>query len=573
MHGQPSLPADFGHLPYTDPTAPRGGGLRLARIGTFDSTNPYIVRGVPVWGVREYVHESLLARNLDEPFSLYGLLAERIVMPPDRSWVEFKLRAEARFSDGRPVEAADVAYSLETLRDHGRPNFAAYYDKVSAVEVPDRHTIRFRFSEAADRELPLILGLMPVIARHATSPETFEESTTAPPVGSGPYVMSALDPGKSVTYARNRDYWGDGLPINRGRYNFDRIDVVYYRDKSTLFEGFRKGLHDFHVEKDPARWATGYDFPAVRDGLVIREEVETALPSGMSAFVLNTRRPRLADIRVRRALLLLFNGEWINRNLYHGLYERTQSYYDRSELSSRGRPADAFEKALLDTLQVSLPASLKEGTYLLPPGDRSGRNRAARREALALFRQAGYAVRDGRLIDSASNAPFELEFVVPTRRDERLALVYAESLRGIGIGTSVRLVDSSQFENRKQNYDFDVIPYFWFASLSPGNEQQFYWGSQGRDTPGTRNYMGAENPVIDSLIAEMLRVRKREHFVSTVRALDRVLLSQVYVIPLFHQPRQWIARWRHLGRPQRDSLYGYVLDAWWHDPVGGGTGE
>lgn len=566
MHGTPAYPAGFKHFNYTNPDAPTGGTVTFAALGTYNSTNPLIVKGIPAAGLRAHVFESLMARALDETFSLYGLIAQSIETPDDRSWVQFRLRPEAKFSDGTPIRAADVVFSLEILRDHGRPNHRSYYKKVTRIETPDDRTVRFILPKPADREMPLILGLMPIIPKHHYSKETFERTTLEPPLGSGPYIVDEIKPGKSITYRRNPAYWGWGLGVNAGRHNFDRIRYDYYRDHNSAFEAFKKGLYDVRSETDPTRWARGYDFPAANKGDVLKEEIPTSLPSGMNALVFNTRRNLFTDVRVRRALISVFDFEWVNKNLYFGLYSRTQSYFHNSELGAIGRTPNAEEKALLAPFTATLDKAVLDGSFRQPATDGSGRIRQNRRDAIALFKQAGYQFRDGVMVNMKSGAPFTFEILVVNREQERLVLNYARNLKSIGIQTRIRQVDSAQFQNRKQTYDFDMIPIFWPASLSPGNEQYFYWGSEGRKQDGTRNYMGAANPAIDAMIGAMLRARDRDSFVSASRALDRVLTSQSYMVPMYYLPRRWVARWKHIEHPKKQSLYGYVLDTWWLGP-------
>jgi len=561
MHGEPGYSEGFRHFRYVNPDAPKGGELKLAVVGSFDSTNPLTLLGQPAEGVREYVFESLMARAMDEPFSLYGLIAETIETADDRSWVEFRLRPQARFSDGHPLTADDVVFSLETLRDHGRPNHQYYYSKVVRVERPGPRTVRFVL-DGGDREMPLILGLMPVIPKHHYEGRKFEATTLDAPLGSGPYIVDRIEPGRAIRYRRNPDYWGRDLAVIRGRFNFDVVRYDYYRDANAAFEAFKKGLYDFRSEGDPTRWSRGYNFAAVADGEVIREEFETGVPAPMSAFVFNTRRPLFVDARVRQALLHLFDFEWANKNLFHGLYERTQSFFHGSELSSHGRPADPRERTLLAPFAGAVPEDIMEGRYALPMSDGSGRDRSQRRRALDLMAEAGYLIRNGVAIDP-DGRPVRFEIMVASREQERVALHFSRSLKAAGIGTSIRLVDSAQFQRRLQTYDFDMVPFTWYNSLSPGNEQAFYWGSQGRNTEGTRNYMGVAEPAIDAMIEAMLQADARPDFISAVRALDRLLMAGRYVIPLYHAPRQWTAYRSHLAHPETTSLYGYQLDTWW----------
>ena len=566
MHGTPHYKPEFKHLRYVNPEAPKGGRLVLSAFGSFDSLNPLIVKGVAAGGLRGYVFESLTARAYDEPFSLYGLLAETVDTPDDRSWVAFKLRAEARFSDGKPVTVDDVIFSHALLRDMGRPNHRFYYSKVTKVEAIGARTVKFTFQPDGDREMPLIMGLMPVLPRHAFSRDTFDQTSLLPPTGSGPYIVIKVDPGTSITYRRNPDYWGRKLPVNRGRYNFDEVRYDYYRDNSTMFEAFKKGLYFVRSESDPARWALGYKFPAVQDGRVKTHEFPIGLPSGMSALVFNTRRPLFSDRRVRQALTLLFDFEWLNKTLYHGLYARTQSYFDRSELSSHGRPADAFESKLLAPFADAVNAAVMDGSYKLPVSKGTGRNRNNRRKALKLLETAGYTLKGGKLSHKASGKPVGFEILVATKAQERLLLSYARLLKRVGIEARIRQVDSAQYQRRRQSFDFDMIQNFWSGSLSPGNEQSFRWSSKAATTEGTFNYAGVKSAAVDAMIAALLEAKSRTEFVSAVRSLDRVLLSGNYVIPLFHLPRQWVARWTRLRHPEKTSLYGFRLNTWWSAP-------
>ncbi len=563
MHGALLHGKEFKHFNYARADAPKGGRLVLGVQGSFDSLNPLIVRGVAAAGVRAYVYESLMARGLDEPFSLYGLIAESVETPDDRSWVSFTLHPEARFSDGKPITVDDVVFSHALLRDKGRPNHRSYYSKVTKVEIIGDRTVKFTFTPDGDREMPLIMGLMPILPRHAMTPEAFEKTSLTAPVGSGPYRVSSVNAGASVTYTRNPDYWGRALPVNKGRFNFDEIRYDYYRDANAMFEAFKKGLFDVWPESDPGRWAQGYNFPAARDGRIEKLEVPIGLPSGMRGLVFNTRRPRFADKRVREALTLLFNFEWINKNLYHGLYTRTQSFFDRSELSSHGTPADAREKELLAPFPNAVSAKIMAGTALLPSGDAKGRNRGNLRRALKLMKSAGYSLKDGILTNAKTGEAFSFEIPIVTRSQERLFLSYARALKRIGIDARIRHVDSAQYQRRRQTFDYDMIEVVWYASLSPGNEQSFRWGSQAADREGSFNFAGVKSKAVDAMIQAVLEAKDRAAFVSAVRALDRVLLSGNYVLPLFHLPKQWVARQTRVTGPENASLFGYQLSTWW----------
>jgi peptide/nickel transport system substrate-binding protein len=566
MHGAPAWPEGFARLPYADPSAPKGGRLVQGVLGTFDSLNPFIVKGIAPPSIRGYVVESLMARGYDEPFTLYGLIARRVETDAQRSYVTFYLDPAAKFSDGTPVTAEDVIFSWQLLRDKGRPNHRTYYAKVAKAEAIGEQAVRFDLSGSDDRELALILGLMPVLAKHAVEAERFEETSFQAPLGTGPYLVGHVDPGKSLVLKRNPHYWGRELPINRGLWNFDEIRFDYYRETNSHLEAFKRGLYDMRNEHDPGRWQTAYDFPAVRDGRVVKEALPTGVPKASSYYVFNTRRAVFADIRVREAISLLFDFEWINHSYFFDLYRRSASFFDGSELSSHGRPADPGERALLAPFAYAVRADVLDGTWSPPVSDGSGRDRATLKRALDLLATAGYELRGTELIERKSGRPLTFEILVTARDEERLALLFSQSLKRAGIAARVRVVDAVQYEGRRLTYDFDMIVNRWDQSLSPGNEQAFYWGSAAADQPGTRNYMGVKSAAVDAMIAALLKAEDRGDFVAAVRALDRVLISGFYVIPLFYLPAQWIARWTTVGRPAVTTLYGYLPETWWREP-------
>ncbi len=568
MHGAPALPPDFAATPYVNPDAPKGGRLVEGNLGTFDSLNPLSVLGLPVQAVRGFVIESLMARGYDEPFTLYGLLARSVETDNARDFVTFSLDPTAHFSDGVPVTAADVVFSWRLLRDHGMPNHRTYYSKVKRADILDQRTVRFDLAGSSDRELPLILGLMPILPKHAVDAAHFEQTSLKKPIGSGPYVVANLDVGKSVTFKRDPNYWGRALPINRGMYNFDEVRIDYYRDANAYFEAFKAGLYDVRSEEDPTRWQTGYDFPAVRDGRIVKETFADGLPKPAFDFVFNTRRPIFADIRARQAIALLFDFEWINRNFFFNLYRRSASFFDDSELSAYRRPADARERALLAPFPGAVRADVLDGTWSPPVTDGSGRDRTTLRQALTLLQSAGYELQGTTLRERRGGRPLGFEIMVASRDQERLALAFSHNLQRAGIDAQVRLVDDVQYQQRLLSYDFDMIEYRWEQSLSPGNEQSFYFGSAAADEPGTRNYMGVRSPAADAMIAALLSARDRAAFVDAVRALDRVLISGSYVVPLFYLPRQWVAHAASVQHPAHTSLFGYLPETWWHRGAG-----
>ena len=573
MHGEPALPAGFSHFAYVNPDAPKGGRITQGVLGTFDSLNPFIVRGLPPVAMRSpligqnalsgTIVESLMVRGYDEPFTLYGLLAKTVETDDKRTYVTFGLDPAARFSDGTPVTAEDVVFSWELFRDKGRPNQRTYYKKVVKAQALNERTVRFDFGDGEDRELPLILGLMSVLPKHATNPDTFEETTFKPLVGSGPYLVSAIDAGKSLTLKRRADYWGRDLGVARGFWNFDEMRFDYYRDANTMHEAFKSGLFDFRSESDPGRWETAYDFPALRQGKVVKEAFHSGLPKPNFYFVFNTRRAVFSDVRVRKALSLLFDFDFINHSVFHDLYRRSASFFEGSELSARGVAADAREHALLAPYPGAVSADVMAGTWAPAKSDGSGRDRTLLRGALALFNEAGYELRNTQLVNKASGRPFSFEILVGSRDEERLALLYSDSLKRAGIAVSIRLVDAVQYETRRISYEFDMIQARSDQSLSPGNEQAFYWSTDAADAQGTRNYMGIRSPAADAMIAALLTAQTRPEVVSAVRALDRVLISGFYVVPGFYAPEQWMARWTRVARPATTSLNGPNPDTWW----------
>ena len=564
MHGEVALGPDFTHFSYVNPDAPKGGALVLGERGGFDSLNPFSVRGVVPLGIREWVFESLLKRSNDEAFSLYGWVAQSVEMAHDRSWVTFTLDPRARFSDGTPIRTEDVIFSAEILRKKGRPNHRSYYAKIFRITQPGPGQVRFEFdAENIDREMPLILGLMPILSKDHYAGQDITAPSLRPPLGSGPYKAAQVSPGRSITYMRNTDYWAADLPVNRGQNNFDSIRVDFYRDENTAFEAFKAGQFDLWEEKDPARWASAYDFKAVHTGAIVKTGIQHGRPSGLHGFVFNTRHAPFDDIRVRQALNYLFDFEWVNRNFFYGAYRRTRSLFDNSDLSAAGRAASAMEIKLLAPYTGNIPESAIRHGYAPPVSDGSGHNRDGARRALALLRDAGWALKDGQMRQVKSGARLQFEIMLARPEEEKLVLSFANAARRLGIEIRVRTVDASQYEARLRNYDFDMIVYDWYASLSPGNEQKYYWGSMAADMPGTRNYPGVKNPAMDAMIAHVLEARTQTEFVPAVRAMDRVLMSGHYVIPLYYLSTDNVAHSAHLRMPDRAPLYGFDMAVWW----------
>lgn len=569
-HGAPALPPDFDHYPFVNPDAPKGGRLSLCFLGTFDSLNPFNLKaGSTAQGMIGNVYESLMARSPDEPFTLYGLIAQSIDTDDARSFASFHLDPRAHFSDGTPIRASDVLFTFNLLKAKGRPQQRAAFGLIKSVDTPDPMTIRFDLSGLDDREMPLTLGLLPVMSEAQTDAAHFDDTTLVPPVASGPYRVTAVDPGQRVTLTRDPAYWAKDLPVRRGMNNFDTVILTYYRDANGLFEAFKAGLCDFRIETDPTRWLAGYDIPAVRDGHILKQAIHSGLPKGMEGFAFNTRRPIFSDVRVREALGDMFDFEWVDANLFGGLFKRTDSFFADSELSSSGRSASERERSLLTPFPAAVRADILEGKWHPPVSDGSGRDRPLAQQALALLEQAGYHLDGTTLVDTAGT-PFAFETMVVDRRQERLALNFADSLRRIGVTMKVRTVDEVQYQRRRQAFDFDMMFGTWTASPSPGMEQRSRWGAASANQQASFNLAGASSPAIDAMIAAMLAARTHEDFVAAVRAFDRVLLSGFYIIPLFHTDEQWIAYAATLVHPDRFPLFGVSnvtpSETWWRKP-------
>lgn len=563
MYGTPALPPGFSHLPYADPNARKGGRIVFGLQGTYDSLNAFVVRGVAPDAVQKYVLQSLLYRSADEPFTSYGLLARSVEMPEDRTSVTFHIDERARFSDGRPVTAADVLFSYELLKTKGKPFHRSSLGLVTGATAPDPLTVRFDLGNGANRELPLIIGGIPIFASHATDPEKFAETTFTAPLGSGPYLVSQVKPGESLTLTRRGDFWAEDHALTRGLFNADEIRYDFYRDANSLFEAFKAGLYDIRIETDPTRWSTGYDIPAVREQRIVLDSIKLQTPKSMTGFVFNTRRNKFADIRVREALTLVFDFEWVNRNLFFERYLRSSTFFDAPDLTSRGRPADDRERALLAPFPDAVRDDVLQGKWAPPLSDGSGRDRDLARRALDLLAAAGYRLVDGQLQATATAEPFNFEIIASSRQQERLALNYAKALMRIGVATTIRLIDDVQYWRRLASFDFDMIQWTWFGTPSPGNEQTTRWGSASADRPGSLNFAGIKSKAADAMITSMLAARTREDFVAAVRALDRILLSGNYVVPLHYLPETWVARSRDIRLPARAPTYFFANEALW----------
>lgn len=573
MYGEPALPPDFVALPYANPDAPKGGTIVFGETGGFDSLNPYILKGRAPWAVQTLVFETLMARNWDEPFTLYGLLAESIEVGEAGDWVEFTLRPEARFSDGSPVTVEDVIWSMETLAEKALPRYSNAWGKVARVEAIGERSVKFTFSES-DSELPLIIGLRPVLKKADWEGLDFTQSSLRIPVGSGPYRVGAFEPGRFVSFERNPDWWGRDLPVNRGLQNFDTVRYEYFTDAGVLFQAFTAGALSVFREQDPQRWTNAYTFPAVTSGAVLKAEIPHGRPAGMEGFVFNSRRPAFQDWRVREALLLAFNFEFVNQTLNGGVFPRRASYFANSRLGMGTGPAEGEVRALLEPFADTLPPGALEA-YALPASDGSQRNRGNMRKAAKLLEEAGWTA-EGGVLRNAQGAPFDFEILVQSGQTtlssgqvESIANLYVDALRQLGITARVKLVDQAQFNERRNLYDFDMIVAGWAMTLSPGNEQTLYWESKGVTAPGTRNYAGVDSPAVEAMIGKLLSTRDETEFVAAAQALDRALMAGRYVIPFWFSDVSRIAYRKDMHFPERLPVYGdwtgWLPEVWWQE--------
>jgi microcin C transport system substrate-binding protein len=564
LYGEkPKYPADFSQFDYANPNAPKGGMLRQAGFGSFDSLNPFINKGVSADDI-SLVYDTLTTNSLDEPFTVYGLLAEKIEKGPNNEWVRFYLRPEARFHDGEPVKAEDVVFSFETLISKGAPHYRGYYADVEKAVVESPRRVRFDFKHAGNRELPLILGQLPVLPKHWWADRDFTSGSMEIPLGSGPYQVEKVEAGRSVRYARVEDYWGKNLAVNKGFYNFDHVHFDYYRDNTVALQAFKAGHFDYWLETSAKNWATAYDIPAVKDGRIVKEEIDNHNPQGMQGFIFNTRRNRLQDVRVREALALLFDFEWTNRQLFNGAYTRTTSYFDNSELASSGLPSEQ-ELKVLEPLRGQIPDAVFEKTFELPQTKADGIIREQQRRAYELLTAAGWKIENDRMVD-ANGKPVKLEFLLVQADFERVLLPYKRNLAGLGIELEIRRVDVSQYINRLRSRDYDMIVSGFGQSSSPGNEQREYWHSASADNPGSRNFIGLKDPAIDTLVEKLINADSREELITRTRALDRTLLWGHYVIPNWHIKTWRVAYWNHLAHPSITPDSDVGLMTWWHKP-------
>lgn len=560
MHGDPKYKPGFSHFDYVNPYAPKGGTLRRAAMGTFDNLNPFIVKGVEAAGA-SLPFETLLISAADEPFSEYGLLAESIDTPPDRSWVTFVLRKEARWHDGKPVTPEDVIFSLDVLRTKGEPTYRFYYAAIDTVEKVGARGVKFTFKPGDNREMPLIVGQLPILPKHYWQDRAFDATTLEPPLGSGPYRVGKFEPGRFVTYERVRDYWGKDLPVRRGQFNFDVLRWDYYRDTSVMLEALKAGEYDFREENEATKWATAYDdWPALKDGRAVKLRLDNHLTAGMQAYAYNTRREMFQDAKVRQALAYAFDFEWTNQTLFWGQYKRCDSYFANSELAATGLPGPD-ELKVLEPLRGQIPPEVFTTPYRPPATDGQGNIRPNLRTAMKLLEEAGWRVEDGKLVKDGK--PLRFEILLVQAAFERITLPFVRNLRRLGIEASVRTVDPNQYVNRVRSFDFDMIVGGWGQSQSPGNEQANFWASASADEKGSQNVVGIKNPAVDTLVEQVISAPDRESLVARTRALDRVLLWNHYVIPQWYMGANRLAFWNKFGRPDSVPMQGYQIMSWW----------
>lgn len=563
LHGAPKYAAGFKHLDYVNPEAPKGGTFRLSALGTFDSLNGYIVKGAPASGLN-MIYETLLSQTQDEPFTAYGLLAETIEVPEDRSWIIFNLRPQAQWHDGKAVTADDVVWSYSTLISEAAPFYKAYYHNVKSVEALSPTKVKFTFDMANNLELPLIVGQMPILPKHfyTDGAHKFSESSLTPPLGSGPYKVGKVVAGRTIEYDRVADWWGKDLPINKGQYNFDKIAYEYFKDANVLLEAFFADQFDFRQENVAKLWASAYNAPAVKDGRIAKKTIAHELPQGYQGFIYNTRRPIFKDRAVREAIAYAFDFEWSNKTMAFDSYKRTRSFFSNSDMEAKGVP-QGRELEILEQYRDKLPPALFTTEYNPPKTDGSGNNRANLKKAADILDAAGWKVgADG--IRAKDGIKLQFEFTDDTPMFERWIMPFVKNLERIGVKANFRAIDAAQYQNRMNNFDYDMTVGLFGQSNSPGNEQREFWGSAVANTPGSRNKIGISDPVVDALIDQVIAAPSREELAVRTQALDRVLQWGFYGVPNWHMPAWRIAYWNRFGQPDKSPEYGLpVAETWW----------
>lgn len=566
LYGDIKYKQGFDHFDYTNAKAPKGGELRVASVGSFDSLNPYIIKGLPADGVDFLTVPTLMVQSYDEPFTVYGYLAETVDLSSDRSTVSFRLRENASWDDSAPITADDVVWSFNALIKNGAPFYRAYYADVKDVSALSKREVVFKLSDPNNRELPLIIAQMPILPKHFWVEKNFAQTTLSPPPSGGPYKIAELSPGRSISYTRIKDWWGANLNVNRGRYNFDKITYQYYRDQNVALEAFFAGEFDIQQENVSKLWQSAYNAPPVLDGRIVKQEIENHRPVGMQAFIYNIRRPIFSDIKVREALSYAFDFEWENRQFMFGAYYRTKSFFENSDLASSGVPSD-HEIKILETFRDKIPPQLFTDEFRLPITDGSGNNRENLKKATDLLEAAGYKLgADGVRVQEKTGLRLEFEFIDANPALERLILPFIQNLKKIGVKANLRMVDEAQYTNRMQNFDFDMTSSVIPQSTSPGNEQREFWMSDKADVVGSRNYIGIKNPVVDELVKGIIAANTRDELITNTHALDRVLLWNYYVIPNWYYNKWRLAWWNHVHHPETlSAMTPAIVDTWWID--------
>lgn len=563
MHGLPKYPANFQHLDYVNPKAPQGGQLKQGAVGHFDSFNPFIAKGVSAAGLG-LVYETLTISTADEAFTQYGLIAETIEMPEDRSWVIFHIHPKATFSDGKAITAEDVVFSFEVLTQKGKPFYQFYYTNVSSVTMLDSRRVKFSFEPGDNRELALIIGQLPVLPKHVWQTKAFEAVNLETPIGSGPYRLKQFTPGKQVIYEKNPNYWGKPLPIKQGMDNFDKVIYEYFLDSGVALEAFKAGHYDFHQEHNSKLWATQFKLPAVDEHRLILETIPHQQPVGMQGFIYNIRRPIFQNIALRQAMQYAFDFEWSNAFLFYNQYTRSQSFFQNTELAATELP-DQQELTLLNPLKAQLPSTVFTSVYQAPKSNGSGKSRALLKKGIDMLKSAGYQFRANQLF-SPDGKSVEFEFLMQSNSGfERIILPFIQNLKTMGITAHLRKVNVNQYIERKRQFDFDMVVHTFGQSLSPGNEQRDYWHSDAASKPNSRNLIGIENPAIDHLVEQLIQAKDRKELITRTRALDRTLLWYHYLIPNWHISSHRLAYWSHLKRPSQIPPYGLDIMAWWSE--------
>jgi len=563
MHGSPKYGPDFKHFDYVNPNAPKGGTIRVGGLGSYDSFNSIISKGETADGLG-YIYDTLMVASIDEPFTKYGLLAQSVDMPEDRSWITFHLHSEAKWHDGKPITAEDVKWTFETLTTKGAPLYRYYYADVNKVEILDPHSVKFSFKTDQNRELPLILGQLPVLPKHYWQTRDIEKTTLEPPLGSGPYKINKFETGRNISYTRVENYWGHDLPVNVGQNNFDEIRIEYFRDANITVEALKGGAIDYRNENSSKTWATAYNTTEVETGQLVKEEIAHARTQGMQGYIFNTRRSKFQDRRVRQALAYAFDFEWSNKNLFYGQYQRTRSFFDNSELAATGLPS-ADELKILEAYRSRIPDEVFTAEYNPPATKGDGRIRQNLKIADRLLKEAGWIIKDKKRVHKDTGEVLDFEMILVQPETERIVLPFAKNLERLGVAMRVRTIDAAQYLERYRTFDFDMVTQGIAQSMSPGNEQRDFWGSAAADAPGSRNLIGIKDPVIDELAELIIVAPTREELVTRVRALDRVLQWGHYLVPNFHLSYDRIIYWNKYSRPNVVTMRGSPVGTWWYD--------